>query len=294
MLLDPLFHLAILQVIWVDVLLSGDNAVVVALACRDLPKRQRQIGIALGVAAALVLRVAMTGAVSYLFSVPFLQIIGGLVLFYIAIKLVKGDDGDAKSRTPRGLLHAIWVIAIADASMSLDNVVAIAAASRGYPFAFIFGIALSIPLMIVGASVITVLVRRFPALVWAGGGLLGWIAGGMMFDDPYALSLLPPGMENGVHYAASIGFMLAVLSYSWISTALTKRRKQRDGTPLFDAPLAGPSHLGDHVARQQPEAGDDARGATRVPKMRRADPAQGDDLQALPQRRGTGDRWPSD
>lgn len=181
---SPQFYVSVLQIIWIDILLSGDNAVVIALACRSLPEKQRRLGIWLGAGAAVGLRIVFALVVSFLLGLPFLKIVGGLLLFWIAVKLIVGDeDGHGHISEADSLWKAVKTIAIADAVMSLDNVVAIAAASKGHPELFIFGLLLSIPLIIAGAQLIMGLIERFPILVWAGAALLGWIAGEMIVTD---------------------------------------------------------------------------------------------------------------
>jgi YjbE family integral membrane protein len=190
--LSTTFLVSLLQVIWIDILLSGDNAVVIAMACRSLPKHQRKLGIMLGAGTAVGLRIIFAFLISELLGVPFLRIVGGLLLFWIAVKLIQGEGeethGDIEAST--SLWKAVRTIAIADAVMSLDNVVAIAAASRGHPELFVFGLLLSIPLIMVGATLITNLISRFPVIVWAGAGLLGYIAAEMIVTDPAVLEWL--------------------------------------------------------------------------------------------------------
>lgn len=183
------FWLSVLQIVWIDLLLSGDNAVVIALACRSLPEKQRKIGIWLGAGAAIFLRIIFALVVSYLMALPFLKVVGGLLLFWIAVKLVVGEEevhGDIESSD--SLWRAVRTIAIADAVMSLDNVIAIAAASRGHPELFIFGLLLSIPLIIYGSQIVMDLLTRYPLLIWFGAALLGWIAGEMIVSDVAVLS----------------------------------------------------------------------------------------------------------
>jgi YjbE family integral membrane protein len=193
------FWLSVLQIVWIDLLLSGDNAVVIALACRSLPEKQRKIGIWLGAGAAILLRILFALVVSYLMGLPFLKVLGGLLLFWIAIKLVVGEeeahDGIESSDS---LWRAVKTIAIADAVMSLDNVIAIAAASRGHPELFIFGLLLSIPLIIYGSQIIMDLLTRFPLLIWLGAALLGWIAGEMIVSDVAVLGWFKSAIPSWV------------------------------------------------------------------------------------------------
>ncbi|MCI0466497.1 MAG: TerC family protein [Beijerinckiaceae bacterium] len=193
------FWLPILQIIWIDILLSGDNAVVIALACRSLPEGQRRLGILLGSGAAIVLRVAFTLLVVELLSLPYLKIAGGLLLLWIAIKLAGPGDPHKEIAPGKNLWSAVRIIAMADAVMSLDNMVAVAAAAKGSKLLILFGLALSIPLLIYGSTLVLALLNRFPFLVWAGAMLLGWIAGDLMGSDPNLaawLSPLLPGFES--------------------------------------------------------------------------------------------------
>ena len=185
------FLISVLQIVWIDILLSGDNAVVIALACRSLPSHQKRLGILLGAGTAVALRILFALIISFLLGVPYLRIVGGLLLFWIAIKLIIGEEDHGQDiEASDSLWKAVRTIAIADAVMSLDNVVAIAAASRGHPELFIFGLLLSIPLIMVGATLITALIARFPVFVWAGAALLGYIAAEMIVTDPVIVDLL--------------------------------------------------------------------------------------------------------
>lgn len=193
------FWLSVLQIVWIDLLLSGDNAVVIALACRSLPEKQRKIGIWLGAGAAIFLRIIFALIVSYLMGLPFLKVIGGVLLFWIAIKLVVGEEESHDNvESSDSLWRAVRTIAIADAVMSLDNVIAIAAASRGHPELFIFGLLLSIPLIIYGSQIIMDLLTRFPVLIWLGAALLGWIAGEMIVSDVAVLNWLKTAIPSWV------------------------------------------------------------------------------------------------
>src|SRR3954464_1516446 len=179
--------LKILQIIWINVILSGDNAVVIALACRGLPGRRRRMGMVLGAGVAVVLRIIFTLPVAALLSTPFLKIAGGLLLFWIAVKLLVEDEDDQEGKigeTDR-LWHAVRTIAIADAVMSLDNVLAIAAIAQGSWFLLVLGLAISIPLIVAGAALIMALLSRFPIFVWLGAGLLGWVAGEMLLPHTW-------------------------------------------------------------------------------------------------------------
>jgi YjbE family integral membrane protein len=193
------FWTSLLQIIWIDLLLSGDNAVVIALAVRSLPEKQRKVGILLGAGAAVGLRILFAVVVTYLLAVPFLKVVGALLLFWIAIKLAKGEEeahGDIQASD--NLWKAVRTIAIADAVMSLDNVLAIAAAARGHFELFIFGLLLTIPLIVYGARLLSTVLERFPILIWLGAALLGWIAGEMLLGDLAVLQWLQANMPNWV------------------------------------------------------------------------------------------------
>lgn len=193
------FWTSLLQIIWIDLLLSGDNAVVIALAVRSLPEKQRKVGILLGAGAAVGLRIIFAVLVTYLLNIPFLKVVGALLLFWIAIKLAKGEEeAHGEVAASDNLWKAVRTIAIADAVMSLDNVLAIAAAARGHFELFIFGLLLTIPLIVFGARLLSTVLERFPILIWLGAALLGWIAGEMLLSDIAVLQWLQVNLPNWV------------------------------------------------------------------------------------------------
>jgi YjbE family integral membrane protein len=171
------FLVPILEIIWIDVVLSGDNAIVIALACSSLPPAQRTRGIILGTAVAIGLRAVFTIFFVKMLALPFVKLIGGLLLFWIAVKLARDDRRRKQVSPAASLFAAVQIIVIADAVMSLDNVVAIAAAAKGSVLLVLFGLALSVPLIIFGATLLVGLLARVPILKWAGGALLGFIGG---------------------------------------------------------------------------------------------------------------------
>jgi YjbE family integral membrane protein len=230
----PAFWLAVLQIVWIDILLSGDNAVVIALACRKLPPRQRKWGIILGTGVAIGLRVVFAALIATLMVVPYVKLVGGLLLLWIAIKLLtpeeQGSGGGQGQIEPVGdLWQAIKIIAIADAVMSLDNVLAIAAVAERFdpPHNYallVFGLVVSIPLIMAGAAIVIGLTERFPIVVWAGAALLGWIAGEIIAKDPLITSRLDPAVAHTVWLAsATLGalFVLGVglLRRRWVRRA---------------------------------------------------------------------------
>jgi YjbE family integral membrane protein len=182
--LKPAFWLAVGKIIWINVLLSGDNALVIAMACRGLHPRQRLWGMVIGAGIAVVLLIAFTGIVATLMVLPYLKLIGGLALLVIAARLLVPEDAGDDVTAGTSLWHAIRIVVIADIVMSLDNVIAVAAAANGQFSLLILGLAISIPMIIAGAALIMMLLDRFPILVWLGATLLGWIAGDVIETDP--------------------------------------------------------------------------------------------------------------
>ena len=181
----PTFWVAVGKIIWINILLSGDNALVIALACRGLEPKQRLWGMIFGAGAAVLLRIIFTFIVVTLMSLPYLKLGGGLALLVIAAKLLvpeNEDEGGVESAAH--LWAAVQIVVVADIVMSLDNVIAVAAAANGSVPLLVLGLAISIPLIVAGAALIMALLTRLPVLVWAGAALLGWIAGDVMATDP--------------------------------------------------------------------------------------------------------------
>jgi YjbE family integral membrane protein len=219
MILDqPAFWIAVLQIIWIDLLLSGDNAVVIALACRRLPPKQRIWGVVLGTVVAIALRVIFAGVVTTLMQVPYLKIVGGALLLWIAVKLLNPDENGKSNEIEAvdKLWRAIRIVAIADLVMSLDNVIAIAAVAERFeaPHSYallMFGLAVSIPLIMAGAALVMALLDRFPIVVWAGAALLGWIAGEIIAKDPlFTAALDPASAHTGAIVGATLGALFVV------------------------------------------------------------------------------------
>jgi YjbE family integral membrane protein len=224
--LDTPFLVSVLQIVWIDLLLSGDNAVVIALACRALPPHQRRVGMLLGAGTAVALRIVFALMITWLLAVPLLRVVGGLLLVWIAVKLALGEDDDVHAvDESTSLWRAVRTIAIADAVMSLDNVVAIAAAAKGHVALFVFGLLLSIPLIVMGATLISRLLHRFPAIVWAGAGLLGWIAGEMIATDPFVAGRIADLPHAGL-WSAAAGAAVVI----GVAALLTRQRAQAGGT----------------------------------------------------------------
>ena len=204
---------AVFEVIWVNIVLSGDNAVVIALACRGLPAHQRRMGMALGAGVAIVLRLIFTLLVVQLLAAPFLKIVGALLLLWIAVKLLTEEEGggEDKIKASDRLWHAVRTVAIADMVMSLDNVLAIAAVAKGNTAMLVFGLAVSIPLIVAGATLVMAVLARFPLLVWAGAALLGWVAGDMFVSDPWLMRQLGEDLAHRAEFfVAAFGALLVI------------------------------------------------------------------------------------
>src|SRR6478735_3005724 len=206
----PQFWVAGLQIIVINILLSGDNAVVIALACRNLPAQQRRWGIIWGAVGAIVLRIVLTFFAVQLLELPYLKIVGGALLLWIGVKLIAEDEGDGPDiKASDRLFAAVKTVIVADLVMSIDNVLAVAAAAKGSLVLLIFGLVVSIPLVIVGAQLIMKLIERLPWLVIAGGGLLGYIAGEIGAAD----TAVKPWIDEhapSLHYIAPAAGILIV------------------------------------------------------------------------------------
>lgn len=181
--MDTNFWIGLLGIIGIDILLAGDNAIVIALACRGLPPEQRKWGMILGSGVAVILRIIFALLIVWLLKIPFLKLIGGLLLFWIAVKLLTDQEGESEISTSDKLWKAVQTIALADLVMSLDNVIAISAMAKGDNTLIMLGILISIPLVVMGSQIIMTLLDKFPLLIWAGAALLGYLAGEMIVTD---------------------------------------------------------------------------------------------------------------
>jgi YjbE family integral membrane protein len=182
----PDFWVALGKIIWINILLSGDNAIVIAMAARSLPAQQQKQAIFIGSAGAIVLRVLLTLVAVQLLALPFLKLVGAVLLIYIGVTLLMdSDDGGDDGKPVHGTLSAaIRTILIADLVMSLDNVIGVAAAAKGSTLLLVLGLGLSIPLVIFGSTLLLKVIERFPIIVWAGAALLGFLAGEIAVEDP--------------------------------------------------------------------------------------------------------------
>jgi YjbE family integral membrane protein len=201
---------SILNIVLIDVILAGDNALVIAMAVRSLPQRQRLKGILLGSGAAVLLRVALTFGVAKLLDIPFLKLAGGLAILWIAIKLVsEGACQEEDACQADSLWQALRLIVVADVTMSLDNVLAVAGASQGSLFLLIFGLLLSIPLVVFSSNLLSRLMDRYPLIIWVGAAILGRVGGEMILGDPLVQAWLQPAPLTS--YLAQAFFALGVL-----------------------------------------------------------------------------------
>jgi YjbE family integral membrane protein len=233
------------QIILVNIILSGDNAVVIALACRMLPPRQRFWGMILGAGVAVLLRVIFTLVVAKAMGYPYLKLVGGLLLLWVAVKLIVPEDehGDSKIEAAENLWRAVRIVAIADIVMSLDNVIAIAASAESAATRLdiahaaaikttliVFGLVTSVPLIIAGSALLMALLDRFPILVWAGAALLGWVAGEIMVKDTAVVDWLGAGFAYRLEYWAAAAGALFVLASGLV--VLKRRRPQTEASDI--------------------------------------------------------------
>ena len=216
-LLDPQFWARWIGIVIIDLSLAGDNALVIAMAVRTLPARQQFFGRPWGTFGAVALRLAFIAVITQLLRISFLQAAGGLVLIWIAIKLVRQDGGEAEGKARHGtsLWEAIWLIIVADLIMSLDNVLAVAAAARGDLILVVFGISLSIPIVIWGSGLLARLMNRFEWIVWLGGGILGWVAGEMIIKDTIVQSWTLP-WAGVLHRVVPGALAVALTALGWM------------------------------------------------------------------------------
>jgi YjbE family integral membrane protein len=230
------FWLAVLQIVFINVLLSGDNAVVIAMACRGLPPRQQFWGLAIGAGIAVILLIGFTTIIGRLMLMPYLKLAGGLALIYIAAKLLAPERGDkSEAEAVVQLWRAVRIVVVADIIMSLDNIIAIAAVANGHFALLVIGLTVSIPVVIAGAALIMALLDRAPVLVWAGTALLGWIAGGVIATDPavlrYVSATFGATVASQVELAASgaVALLVVGLGGLWRTVSLARTRAAATG-----------------------------------------------------------------
>jgi YjbE family integral membrane protein len=211
------YLLAVMSIVLIDLVLAGDNAVVIAMAVRNLPGKQRLWGIALGAGAAVIVRVIATFLVAQLLNIQFIKLVGGAVIIWIAVKLLsEGADEEYKERECGSIWQAVWIIVVADMSMGIDNMLAVGAASHGNLFLLLFGLVLSIPFVVFMSNILAMLMNKYPIILWLGAGILGKVGGEMMITDPWVHGLLTP--PKWVEYAVMAFFVVFVCGLSkWIA-----------------------------------------------------------------------------
>jgi YjbE family integral membrane protein len=267
----PAYWFAALQIIWINVLLSGDNAVVIALACRMLAPRQRLWGMILGAGVAVVLRIIFTAVVAQIMAFPYLKLLGGLLLLWIAVKLLvpEEDESEGKVKAADSLWRAVRIIAIADIVMSLDNVIAIAGAADSAAVKMVvaytgeqaadlayytklslitFGLATSVPLIVAGSAILMAILDRFPILVWAGAGLLGWVAGEIIIKDAAVASYLGEAFVHRWELWSATAGVLFVLGLGWVLRR-SKHEAMLEHPLIVDPP--GPEEFPHRPARER-------------------------------------------
>ena len=211
------FWIGLFKIVWINIILSGDNAVVIALAARGLPPQQQKKAVLLGSGAAVVLRIALTVVAAKLMQLPFVEVIGGLLLLWIGVGLLKAEDEeeDSGSVAGQGMMAAVRTILLADLVMSLDNVIAVAAAAGGDMLLLILGLAISIPLVIFGSTLMIKLMERFPVIVTLGAALIGWVAGETITSDHMLEGFVR--INPWAHYAAAAcGAVLVIAMGKWM------------------------------------------------------------------------------
>lgn len=218
MLTSSFFWVTLAQIIMINIVLSGDNAVVIALASRSLPPKQQKKAILFGSFGAIILRIILTFFAVYLLGLPWLKIVGALLLFWIAVKMLIPEDEEDNLEAHDHLWGAIKTIIVADFVMSLDNVLGVAAAAKGSIVLLVLGLGISIPLIIYGSTLILKLMSRFPVIITLGGGVLGWVAGEMMITDPVIADWVN-SQAHWLHTAApAFGALFVVAMGKWITT----------------------------------------------------------------------------
>ena len=240
---DPAFWLAVGQIILIDILLGGDNAIVIALACRGLPEHQRRQGIFWGTMGAIVIRITLIGVALTLLAIPFLKLLGAALLLWIGVKLLTEEDDDHDVDASEKLWGAVKTIVLADLVMSVDNVIGVTAAAEAGGgdhklILVIFGLLVSIPVVVWGSTFVIRLMDRFPWVITLGGMLMGWIAGTMAVTDPGLLEYLP-FMSNehgkvfaGLYYGAGgVGAVSVVVAAKWVHKHRSKQEMKRDLPP---------------------------------------------------------------
>lgn len=219
---SPEFLSSLLMIVLIDVVLSGDNSIVIALAVRSLPPEKRRMGILAGAGTAAALRIFFTFVAAKLMGVPYLKIIGGLLILWIATKLLsENEDPNPHHKEARSIWHAVWMILVADVTMSLDNVLGVAGASHGDPWLLWFGLGLSIPLVMFASTLLSRLMERFPVIVLLGAAVLGKVGGQMLAEDPAVHPLI-----SHIPYAVNAFEILGIAFIAFWAARLRRKRRR--------------------------------------------------------------------
>jgi YjbE family integral membrane protein len=222
----PEFWIALGQIIWINALLSGDNAVVIAMACRSLPPQQRKLGMLLGAGVAIGLRIVFTLIIVALMGIPYLKVVGALALLYIAVDLIlPKHDEDGGVKASDNVWRAVGTIAVADVVMSLDNVIAIAGVAGDHWGLLITGLVISIPMIIAGSAIILKVIDKFPVVVWAGAALLGFVAGEMLISDVAIVGHFGEEFVHSWETTLAIGLAVAVVAIGWVITRMRAKKQ---------------------------------------------------------------------
>ncbi len=224
------FGLALLNIMFINLILSGDNAVLIAMAVRNLPKSQRMKGIAFGTGAAIILRVVLTYFVALLLKISFIKLVGGALILWIAIQLLmEGDAGDGFENEATTLWQAIKIILVADLTMSLDNVLAVAGAAEGSLFLLVFGLVMSIPIVIYTSNLLSTLMDKYPIIIFIGAAILGRVGGEMIITDPFIEKWLHPSKmtEYGVQILCTVGVI--VVGKLWMKWKIANAERNGAG-----------------------------------------------------------------
>ena len=230
------FFLGILNIVIIDLILAGDNAVVIAMAVRSLPRHQRQWGIILGSGAAVLLRVVLTFFVAQFLVIQFIKLAGGILIAWIAVKLFVEGTPEQADQEAKTLFQAMWLIVVADITMSTDNVLAVAGASHGNLFLLIFGLALSIPFVVFTSNLLSMLMDRYPLIIYIGAAVLGRVAGEMIFTDPAVVRWLslPPWFNYVMEAVFAVGVI--VVGKMWLRLAFRRAENLEAARELETSP----------------------------------------------------------
>jgi YjbE family integral membrane protein len=223
---DIQFLSALFSIVIIDLILAGDNAVVIAMAVRSLPHDQRKKGIIFGAGAAVLLRVVATFFVAQMLKISFIKLVGGIVILWIAVKLfIEGAPEEGFEKEAATIAQAVKIIVIADISMSIDNMLAVGGASHGNLFLLLFGLGLSIPFVVLTSGLLSMLMDKYPIIIYVGAAVLGKVGGEMMITDPFVVNLLHPGAA--VKYGVEIIFAggVIIVGKLWMKWTVSKGEK---------------------------------------------------------------------